>query len=106
MSYLLIAIVGAVLDIIWTLMIQAITSRRAIRAAVLQGMFTVLVVGATWSIVRTESVPALVAYAVGSAIGTWFVVRYFDGPGFGDRGLPASRLQAPRPSCQRSPEDK
>lgn len=106
MSLLLIAFVGAVLDIIWTLMIQAITSRRAVRAAVLQGMFTVLVVGATWSIVRTESVPALMAYAVGSAIGTWFVVRYFDGPGFGNRGQPSSRVPTARPPYNRGSENK
>lgn len=104
MKLILIAVVGAVLDIIWTLMIQAITRRLAVRAAVLQGMFTVLVVGATWSIVKTESVPALLAYAVGSALGTWFVVRYFDGPGFGNRGFPASRVPSARYPHNRGPK--
>lgn len=76
MKLILIGIAGVVLEIVWTLMIQAITGRRPIKAAVLQAIFTVLVVGATWSVVKDESVPALISYAVGSAIGTWFVVRF------------------------------
>lgn len=106
MALLVIALVGAVLDMVWTLMIQAITSRRPVRAAVFQGVFTVLVVGATWNIVRTESVPALVAYAIGSAAGTWFVVRYFDGPGFGNRGQPSSCVPIARPPYNRGTENK
>jgi hypothetical protein len=76
MVFMLVALTGVVLDVLWTLLIQAIQRKRPIRASVYQGLFTFLAVGATWYIVQDASVSSLFAYAVGSSIGTYFVVRY------------------------------
>lgn len=76
---LLLFIMGIVIDVFYTLLVAAIADGRAVLSALCQFIFTVLVIGATWEVVRSESVPELLAYAVGGAVGTWLVVRFNNG---------------------------
>lgn len=82
MGVLLIVILflaGVVIDVFYTLLVTMIAEGKALLAALWQFIFTVLVIGATWEVVRSESVPELLAYAAGGAFGTWLVVRFNNG---------------------------
>jgi hypothetical protein len=79
LSFILLFLAGVVVDVLYTLLVSAIAAGQALASAIWQLLFTFLVIGATWSVVRSESVLDLTAYAAGGALGTWLVVRFNNG---------------------------
>jgi len=76
MRFTLLFLAGVAVDLIWAALILFINRGHAIRAAIAQLAFTFIAVGATWSVVGSQSISDLVAYGLGGAAGTWAVVRY------------------------------
>jgi hypothetical protein len=74
--YLALFIAGVVVDVLYTLLVSAIAAGKAVKAALWQFTFTVLVVWATVQVATSRSLGELLAYAAGGALGTWLVVRW------------------------------
>lgn len=75
-SILILFIAGLILDVLWSLLVVAIDDGRPWLAAVYQCGFTVLGVGATWYAISAASLTGLFGYALGGAVGTYYVVKY------------------------------
>ena len=65
---------GLVFDITWTFCIRLIAERRAAMAAHMSVLVYGLAIVSTLVIIE-KSIPAIIAYAVGSWIGTFLAVR-------------------------------
>lgn len=76
MRFALLVSAGALLDVLWTLLVIAVDRGWAVRAALAQLAFTLFATGAIVALAETRSVSDLVAYSCGGAAGTWLVVKY------------------------------
>jgi multidrug transporter EmrE-like cation transporter len=71
---LLAFICGIVLDVIWTLLVQTVQTKRAVLAATLSVLMFGLTLVSTILVVE-QCIPAIIAYGIGNFIGTYFAVK-------------------------------
>jgi hypothetical protein len=69
------AAVGLVEDYIVSRYYRAIAEKKAIRSSVISFVHTLLAIFVVASIIKGNSIPLLICYATGGAVGTWIGVR-------------------------------
>ena len=69
-------LVGALLDALWTVMVRAIAKGQALRAGFCQVGFTALATWAVWNVVGSSGWTGLALYALGGGVGTWMVTKW------------------------------
>lgn len=74
--FVMLAVAGIFLDVVWTFLVFAIDRCWPWRAALAQFVFTLVAIGATVAVVETRSVSDLIAYGLGGALGTYLVVKW------------------------------
>jgi hypothetical protein len=66
---------GLAFDVLWTWMVQAVTSHTPIRAGLYAALLNAAATGSTWYIVDAKSFLGLLAFSLGGGIGTALACR-------------------------------
>jgi hypothetical protein len=69
-------LLGAIEDFVVTLFYSSVARKKSVRAGIISTLHTLLAVFVVASIIRGDSVPMLVCYAVGCGIGCYLGVKH------------------------------
>ncbi|MFA4972396.1 MAG: hypothetical protein WC683_07265 [bacterium] len=72
-------VTGLIIDLFWTVAVRAAAHRQAMRAALASLILAVIQLGLTVAVFESpvaRSIPGVASFALGSALGSYVIVRY------------------------------